>query len=191
MRGFWGKVERQASRRGRHERQLIQRRIDRHAAISRRVHYTKESRFAHQRDRTMYTLNTMSKRRAIMLQPTGICSPVVLLPSTKNARGVIGSFLGGDARVIAYRDVSGGSRLVVFCVNDEICDDCWCPQTYDILKRMQFKMMATEDTLIYGNALVVRLCEESGIVYIGDVVISEGIPLSLYCKQVESAEDTS
>jgi hypothetical protein len=192
MNTFWDGVTRREKRSARHEKQKAYRMHGRAQAFERRRPYTKGMRYLHQSSRRMYELNLMSSRRAIMIQPSGMCSPVVLLPSTRNSRGIIGSFLGGDANVVAFRDIGDGTELVVFCVNDDICDDEWSDDANDILKRMDFKMVIMANIKLHGHALVVRLCRATdGVVYIGDVVIKDGIARSIYCRQTEAPEDTS
>jgi hypothetical protein len=189
---FWDGVERRQARLGRRERQKSHHTGKRAHALDRRRTYTKRMRYLHRASRRMYELNLMSNRCAIMIQPSGICSPVVLLPSTRNSRGIIGSFLGGDARVVAHRDVADGSELVVFCVNDDVCDDQWDDDAVAILARMQFTMTVASDIKLHGHALVVRLCQSTdGVIYIGDVVIRPDIQRSLYCHQREAVVDTS
>jgi hypothetical protein len=189
---FWNGVDRLQARLGRRERQKSLHTEKRALAIARRRPYTKRMRYLHRASRRMYELNLMSSRRAIMIQPSGICSPVVLLPSTRNSRGIIGSFLGGDARVVAHREIRDGSELVVFCVNDDICDDEWDDDAVAILTRMQFTMKVASGIKLHGHALVVRLCKSTdGVIYIGDIVIRPGIPRSIYCHQREASLDTS
>jgi hypothetical protein len=189
MTQYWDDVERIDAKHRRHDR-IVARKRQLRASNTLRQRFDLNMRYHHQLDRTMYELNLMSRRRSIMMQPTGVCSPVVLLPCTKNSRGIIGSFLGGDAKVVAYREIPDGSRLVVFSVNDEICDDEWTDGAIAILDRMEFKILTTKG--IFGNALVVQLLESrNGVVSIGDLVIRDGISPSLYCMQVEAGEDIS
>jgi hypothetical protein len=189
MTKYWENVERVEAKQRRHDRKTAQRR-QRRSSLSSRRHFDGNMRYHHQLDRTMYELNLMSRRRSIMMQPTGVCSPVILLPCTNNSRGIIGSFLGGDANVVAFRELPDGSRLVVFCVNDDLCDDEWTDDASAILERMQFKILAGKG--IFGNALVVQLLESGdGVVSIGDLVIRDGISRACYCLQVEASEDVS
>jgi hypothetical protein len=184
---IWFVADRREARERRHKRQVDSRR--KRIRCNPRVHFSSAMRYSHQCDMEMYALNLRSKRYAIMIHPSGVCSPIILLPKTTNPRGIIGSFLGGDAKAVAYRDVDDGSRLLVFCINDEVCDDEWDPDAYAILERMEFTMLYSGK--IHGNAIVVRLSEDCGTVYIGEVIIMDGIPRTRYCKQVESPPDLS
>lgn len=189
MQGFWENARRRDARSYRRMRQKNQRHRDLILAIADRRHFCGRMRFVHQCGRKIHCMNTMSKRRAILIQPSGVCSPVVLLPSTKNTRGIIGSFLGGNEMVVAHRDLLDGTALVAFSVNDEVCDEKWTADAINILTRSMLTPPQCNGP--YGNVLVVRMLSEDGMVCIGDLVIRHEIPRELYCTQTEAPEDTT
>lgn len=164
----WGAID---IKQHKHERSLRQRQRtrDKRASVV-HVSLSKPQRAIKRRQQLAACDTAACKRRALLLYPDGMVSPMRLLPHTTNPRGVVGSLLGGKPVALAFNPLS---KVVAMGLQDSICDEMWCDggDAHSILEETGMQLNEASSDGIYGIVLLLRLrqCQHTGAICIGDL----------------------